>query len=104
MGAYTGPVHPRQRPGILCLGEIFSIFPATVADTFATAHAAANSGLLYTAKGVAAFLVRLASLATQQGGHWDTVLVGAAAVNLAAGLVAKGVLQPLRRWWLVRTR
>jgi hypothetical protein len=39
---------------------------------------------------VATFLVPLAGLATPQGGHWDTVLVGAAAINLAAGRVAKG--------------
>lgn len=83
---------------------MFSIFPATVTDPFGTAYAAANCGLLYTAKGVAAFLVPLASLATQQGGHWNTVLAGAAAAHLAAGLVAKGVLQPLRRWWLQRSR
>jgi len=35
-------------------GEIYSLFPATVSDTFGTKFATANAGLMYTAKGTAA--------------------------------------------------
>ncbi len=38
-------------------GEIYSLFPATCGDTFGSKFAASNAGLLYTAKGTAAFLV-----------------------------------------------
>ena len=36
-------------------GEIYSLFPATCGDTFGSKFAATNAGLLYTAKGTAAF-------------------------------------------------
>ncbi len=38
-------------------GEIFSLFPATQGDTFGSKYAAANAGMLYTAKGTGALLV-----------------------------------------------
>ena len=37
-------------------GEIYSLFPATCRDTYGGRHAAANAGLLYTAKGTAGAL------------------------------------------------
>src|SRR6478672_735772 len=40
-------------------GEIYSLFPATCGDTYGSSYAAANAGLLYTAKGTAALLVPL---------------------------------------------
>ena len=40
-------------------GEVYSLFPATCRDTYGGAHAAANAGLLYTAKGTAALLIPL---------------------------------------------
>ena len=46
-------------------GEIYSLFPSTNADTFGTKFAAANAGLLYTAKGTASLLVPLSSVLTR---------------------------------------
>jgi OFA family oxalate/formate antiporter-like MFS transporter len=80
----------------LCWGEIFSIFPALVADTFGVKNAAANAGTMYTAKGTAALLVPLAS-AMSAGGNWDRVLVAAAAIAIVAGVSAKLFLAPMRR-------
>ena len=40
-------------------GEIFSLFPATCTDTFGARYATTNAGLLYTAKGAAAWVVPL---------------------------------------------
>src|SRR5579863_8061080 len=42
-------------------GEIYSLFPATQGDTFGGRYAAANAGLLYTAKGAGALLVPFAT-------------------------------------------
>jgi OFA family oxalate/formate antiporter-like MFS transporter len=80
----------------LCWGEIFSIFPALVADTFGLKNAAGNAGTMYTAKGTAALLVPLASVLSA-GGNWDRVFLVAAAVTIAAGLAAKFVLAPMRK-------
>ncbi|GAC1529602.1 MAG: oxalate/formate MFS antiporter [Ramlibacter sp.] len=79
----------------LCWGEIFSIFPALVADTFGVKNAAANAGTMYTAKGTASLLVPLTS-ALSAGGNWDRVFLIAAVVAIVAGLLAKFVLQPMR--------
>jgi MFS transporter, OFA family, oxalate/formate antiporter len=76
-------------------GEIYSLFPATVTDTFGAAYATTNAGLLYTAKGTAALLVPLASVVAAKG-DWYMVFMTAAALNIMAALMAVLVLKPLR--------
>jgi OFA family oxalate/formate antiporter-like MFS transporter len=77
-------------------GEIYSLFPATCGDVFGSRYAAANAGLLYTAKGAAALLVPLASVVAATGG-WQAVFWVAAALNIIAALMAIVVLKPMRR-------
>jgi OFA family oxalate/formate antiporter-like MFS transporter len=77
-------------------GEIYSLFPATCGDTYGSRYAAANAGLLYTAKGTAALLVPLTSLLAAHGG-WGAVFVTASVLNLVAAGLALVVLKPMRR-------
>ena len=81
----------------LCWGEIFSIFPAVSGDTFGSKFAAANNGFLYTAKGTASLLVPLASVLTAYTGNWVAVLWVAAIMSIAAALLAKFVICPMRK-------
>jgi len=76
-------------------GEIYSLFPATVTDTFGAAYATTNTGLMYTAKGTAALLVPLANVVAVKG-DWYPVFMAAAALNILAALMAVAVLRPLR--------
>ena len=76
-------------------GEIFSLFPATQGDTFGSKYAAANAGMLYTAKGVGALLVPIAAAIAKAHG-WDTVFMLAMAFNLTAALLGIAVLKPMR--------
>jgi OFA family oxalate/formate antiporter-like MFS transporter len=76
-------------------GEIYSIFPALVADTFGAKNAAANAGMMYTAKGTASLLVPLSAYIATKG-DWDTVFIFAASISIIAGILAKVVLQPMR--------
>jgi MFS transporter, OFA family, oxalate/formate antiporter len=78
-------------------GEIFSLFPAIATDTYGAKHATANAGLLYTAKGVAVWVVPLASVIKIYTGDWHAVFVVAAAMNLAVAVLALFVLKPMRR-------
>jgi OFA family oxalate/formate antiporter-like MFS transporter len=78
-------------------GEIYSLFPSTCADTFGTKFAAANAGLLYTAKGTASLLVPLSSVLAAATGSWHTVFIVASAMNALAALMAWFVLRPMRR-------
>jgi OFA family oxalate/formate antiporter-like MFS transporter len=78
-------------------GEIYSLFPSTCADTFGSKYAAANAGLLYTAKGTAALLVPLSSLLTAATGNWHAVFIVASLMNAAAAFMAWFVLRPMRR-------
>lgn len=78
-------------------GEIYSLFPATCADSFGTKYAAANAGLLYTAKGTAALLVPLSSMIAARAGGWHVVFYIAAGLNIATALLAALALRPLRR-------
>jgi MFS transporter, OFA family, oxalate/formate antiporter len=78
-------------------GEIYSLFPSTCADTFGSKFAAANAGLLYTAKGTASLLVPLSSVLMMATGSWHSVFIAAAVLNAIAALMAWFVLRPMRR-------
>jgi OFA family oxalate/formate antiporter-like MFS transporter len=78
-------------------GEIYSLFPSTCADTFGSKYAAANAGMLYTAKGTASLLVPLSSVLTTATGSWHAVFIAASVMNAIAALLAWFVLRPLRR-------
>jgi OFA family oxalate/formate antiporter-like MFS transporter len=77
-------------------GEIYSLFPATCADTFGSKFATANAGLLYTAKGTAALLVPLTSVIAASGSGWRTVFLAASVSNFLAAAMALFILKPLR--------
>jgi OFA family oxalate/formate antiporter-like MFS transporter len=77
-------------------GEIYSLFPSTVGDTYGTKFAATNAGLLYTAKGTASLLVPLTSVVTAATGSWHTAFYIAAALNAVAALLAPLALRPMR--------
>jgi MFS transporter, OFA family, oxalate/formate antiporter len=84
-------------------GEIYSLFPATQGDTFGAKFAAANAGLLYTAKGVASFGVfYFTGLATNNG--WSSVFGIFVAFNLIAAALALFVLKPMRKRHFERVR
>ncbi len=77
-------------------GEIYSLFPALCTDLFGRRHAAANYGMLYTAKGTAALVVPMASLLRESTGSWVSVFYLAALFNITAALLALLVLRPMR--------
>jgi MFS transporter, OFA family, oxalate/formate antiporter len=76
-------------------GEIFSLFPATQGDTFGAKYAAANAGMLYTAKGAGALLVPVAAAFAKTQG-WGAVFSTGMIFNIAAVVLALVVLRPLR--------
>jgi OFA family oxalate/formate antiporter-like MFS transporter len=76
-------------------GEIFSLFPATQGDTFGSKFAAANNGMLYTAKGAGALLVPIAAGISKTHG-WSAVFAIAMSFNVIAALLALFVLKPMR--------
>jgi OFA family oxalate/formate antiporter-like MFS transporter len=78
-------------------GEIYSLFPSTCADTFGSKYAAANAGMLYTAKGTASLLVPLSSVLATATGSWHAVFIAASVMNATAALLAWFVLKPMRR-------
>jgi MFS transporter, OFA family, oxalate/formate antiporter len=80
----------------LTWGEIFSLFPSTCTDTFGPKYATTNLSLLYTAKGVSAFLVPIANLIKASTGSWHLVFVLTAAMNFLVVVLALAVLRPLR--------
>jgi OFA family oxalate/formate antiporter-like MFS transporter len=78
-------------------GEIYSLFPSTTTDTFGAKFAAANAGLMYTAKGTASLLVPLANILKESTGNWHAVFLTAAVLNAIAAVMAILVLKPMRR-------
>jgi OFA family oxalate/formate antiporter-like MFS transporter len=84
-------------------GEIFSLFPATQGDTFGSKYAAANAGLLYTAKGAGALLVPVAAGISKSHG-WSAVFAIAMSFNVIAALLALFVLKPMRAKHFAKSR
>jgi OFA family oxalate/formate antiporter-like MFS transporter len=76
-------------------GEIFSLFPATQGDTFGSKYAAANAGMLYTAKGAGSLLVPVAAIIAKNHG-WGAVFTVGMSLNIIAALMALFVLKPMR--------
>lgn len=84
-------------------GEIFSLFPATLTDTFGTRYATTNYGLLYMAFGVGSILGGPVAALLHDATHsWIPVFVAIIAMNFATALLAQFALKPLRRRWLER--
>lgn len=77
-------------------GEIFSLFPSTCTDSFGPKFATVNLSLLYTAKGLASFLVPLANVLKHATGSWHAVFVVTAIANFVVVILALFVLKPLR--------
>jgi OFA family oxalate/formate antiporter-like MFS transporter len=79
-------------------GEIFSLFPSTLTDTFGTKHATTNYGFLYMAQGVGSVLGGpLAALLHDQAGSWMPVFAIIIALDVLTGLLALFALKPLRK-------
>ena len=84
-------------------GEIYSLFPATVTDTFGATYATTNTGLMYTAKGTASLLVPLGNVLTAATGTWLAVFIIGASMNILAAVLALFVLKPMRAAYTSRT-
>ena len=78
-------------------GEIFSLFPSTCTDMFGPKYATTNTSLLYTAKGLSAFLVPLANILKNYTGDWHAVFAVAAVMNFIVVVMALFVVRPMRR-------
>jgi MFS family permease len=78
-------------------GEIFSLFPATLTDTFGARFATANYGWLYIAFGIGSiFGGPLAALMHDLGGSWVPVFWSAITLDILTALIAIFVLKPMR--------
>ncbi|NEU10522.1 oxalate/formate MFS antiporter [Methylobacterium sp. BTF04] len=84
-------------------GEIYSLFPATCSDTYGDKNAAANAGLLYTAKGTSALLLPVLLTIQAKSGSWQTVFYAASGMAFTAGLLALFVLKPMRARFIARS-
>jgi MFS transporter, OFA family, oxalate/formate antiporter len=82
-------------------GEIFSLFPSTLTDTFGTKHATANYGCLYMAQGVGSVLGGpVAALLHQSTGSWIPVFAVIITMDFTTAALAIALLKPMRRRWL----
>lgn len=77
-------------------GEIFSLFPSTCTDMFGPKYATTNTSLLYTAKGLSAFVVPLANILKSYTGDWHAVFAAAAVMNFVVVALALFVVRPMR--------
>ena len=78
-------------------GEIFSLFPSTLTDTFGPKFAATNYGFLYIAQGVGSILGGpAAAYLKQMTGSWTSVFIIVAALDVITAVLAITVLRAIR--------
>lgn len=93
----SAAVCPALRGGVLWLGEIFSLFPSTLTDTFGSEHAASNYGWLYISQGIGSiFGGPLAALLYQHTHGWHVVFSCAIGLDFVTAALALWVLKPWR--------
>jgi OFA family oxalate/formate antiporter-like MFS transporter len=79
-------------------GEIFSLFPSTLTDTFGPKFAATNYGFLYIAQGVGSILAGpAAAYLKQTTGSWTSVFMVVAVLDIVTALLAITVLKAMRK-------
>ena len=84
-------------------GEIFSLFPSTLTDTFGTKHATANYGCLYMAQGIGSVLGGpMAALLHDAAGSWIPVFAIIIVMDFLTAALAFWVLKPMRRRYLAQ--
>jgi len=82
-------------------GEIFSLFPSTLTDTFGEKYATTNYGFLYMAQGVGSILGGpIAALVYASTGSWLPVFGLMILLDASAALLALFVLKPMRSSYL----
>ncbi len=76
-------------------GDIYSLFPAAIADIFGSKHATTNYGIQYTAKGIGSILAGPGAALLMAASHsWIPVFWGAVACNVIAAALALLWLKP----------
>ena len=84
-------------------GEIFSLFPSTLTDTYGTAHATSNYGFLYMAQGIGSVLGGpMAALLHERTESWIPVFALIIVMDAATAVLAIAVLKPMRARWFQR--
>jgi len=79
-------------------GEIFSLFPATLTDTFGPKYAATNYGFLYIAQGIGSILGGpAAAFLKQTTGSWTAVFIAVAVLDAITAALAITVLRRMRQ-------
>jgi MFS family permease len=79
-------------------GEIFSLFPSTLTDTFGPKYAATNYGFLYIAQGVGSILGGpAAAFLKQTTGSWTAVFIIVAVLDAVTALLAITTLRAMRQ-------
>jgi oxalate/formate antiporter len=82
-------------------GEIFSLFPSTLTDTFGTKSATTNYGFLYMAQGVGSVLgAPVAALIYAKAGSWLPVFAIIITLDALTGILALVALKPMRKSYL----
>jgi MFS transporter, OFA family, oxalate/formate antiporter len=85
-------------------GEIFSLFPSTLTDTFGAEHATTNYGFLYMSQGIGSVLGGpIAALLHDSFGNWVPVFYIVIALDIVTAIAAILLLKPMRRSWLAKT-
>jgi OFA family oxalate/formate antiporter-like MFS transporter len=74
---------------IFTWGEIYSLFPAAIADFYGIRNSGSNYAFLYSSKGVASFLAGgLAAELFENTGTWTVVFYGSAALAFITAIMA----------------
>jgi len=82
-------------------GEMFSLFPASLADTFGRKHVSSVYGMLYTAKGVGSLLIPVADVIWEADGSWRPVIIICFGLSFGAAFLVVAIIRPFKRKFIM---
>jgi OFA family oxalate/formate antiporter-like MFS transporter len=86
-------------------GEIFSLFPSTLTDTFGARNATTKYGFLYMAQGIGSVLGGpVAAALHDASGSWVPVFITIIAMDALTAVLAFFVLKPMRATYLAQQK
>jgi len=85
-------------------GEMFSLYPASLADTYGRGNVTSIYGMMYTAKGVGSLLIPVTDIIWGINNSWKPVIVLCWTFSFGAALIIICIVRPLKRKFIKKIK
>jgi len=83
---------------------MFSLYPASLADTYGRGNVTSIYGMMYTAKGLGSLIIPITDIIWEINNSWKPVIVLCYAFSFAAALIIIVVVRPFKRKFIKKVK